>query len=410
MVAMPLALINSLVVHFGMKSVHYHLDFESDYDVDNLNENTTAYFASSSKETPEVIVENSLVIISNFAESNGLPIQKLLTQYDVWVLADVESASAIEKLPLNLESNIITPKPCPNDTIELYEWYRVNGGPLMKNKIVTWTQGELLFVDQRSKWERRNNFGGAMLKNGMRMKSPVTYDNEYILWHLQKMPKGNYQERGIMADVMQVLKNKLNFSTEIVFGPDDKYGALNPDGSWNGIVGELHKSQIDLSSAGLTITADRSRDAIDFTLGIIPDLSTLLIRPSSHDHKLQSLHIWAFITVFPPSVWLLILAGMILTSICYWTYSRSSNIRGHVDGFTMGLTLSYLILIQLGMPGSSCNVLKQLSGKVFIISFSFMAMALFAHYTGDLTAFMTVGKAKTHIKSFQVCRILGPME
>ncbi len=408
MVAASLALINSLVVWLGIASVHYQLNFEEDKLISDFIESSTRYFVSCNSATKRTITWNSLVILQDMWESNLLSLD-LLMQYGVWILANMElSHKEIEELPLNLESNFISINGASNDSIDLYEWFRVKRGPLMRNKIATWTQsqsngGELQAIDKRSRWKRRSDFGGVVLKNGMRMKSQVTFDRDNIMWHMQKVSEGNYEERGILADVMQTLQNRLNFSTEIVFGPDDKYGTINPDGSWNGIVGQLQKHSIDLSTAGLTTTADRSH-ASDFTLGIIPDLSTLSARTSNH--KLQTLNIWAFINVFPAAVWLLILVAMLLTAILYWTYLRNSKAKDHIGGFNAGLAFTYLVLLQLDFPGSSHNILKQPSGRVFVISVSFFAMALFAHYAGDLTAFMTVRKTKAHVNSFQVNTII----
>ena len=45
--------------------------------------------------------------------------------------------------------------------------------------------------------------------------------------------------QGFSIDVLDALANYLGFKYEIVVAPDHKYGSLQPDGMWNGLMGEL---------------------------------------------------------------------------------------------------------------------------------------------------------------------------
>lgn len=45
--------------------------------------------------------------------------------------------------------------------------------------------------------------------------------------------------QGYSIDVLDALSNYLGFKYEIYVTPDHKYGSLQPDGQWNGLMGEL---------------------------------------------------------------------------------------------------------------------------------------------------------------------------
>lgn len=45
--------------------------------------------------------------------------------------------------------------------------------------------------------------------------------------------------QGFSIDVLDALSNYLGFKYEIYVAPDHKYGSLQPDGQWNGLMGEL---------------------------------------------------------------------------------------------------------------------------------------------------------------------------
>ena len=68
-------------------------------------------------------------------------------------------------------------------------------------------------------------------------------------------------------DVLKTLKSDLNF-TYIVKQPKDmSYGTMLDDGTWNGIIGQLHKKKADIGCVDLSVTEQRSQ-VCDFTVGL----------------------------------------------------------------------------------------------------------------------------------------------
>ena len=52
---------------------------------------------------------------------------------------------------------------------------------------------------------------------------------------------------GVMRKVMEYLKGALNFTTVIVRAPDGAWGSEDKDGNWNGMVGMVHRNEVDFA-------------------------------------------------------------------------------------------------------------------------------------------------------------------
>lgn len=65
---------------------------------------------------------------------------------------------------------------------------------------------------------------------------------------MDNMSQSNYR-------VFQILMEFLNFS--MVIRRSRNWGALTSDGSWNGVVGLLNRTEIDISVSGLRWESDR---------------------------------------------------------------------------------------------------------------------------------------------------------
>ena len=65
-------------------------------------------------------------------------------------------------------------------------------------------------------------------------------------------------------DIRKKLQQMLNFTVEQRAPFDKKWGSLAKDGkTWNGMILELTKDELDICSSGLTITYDRAM-VVDF--------------------------------------------------------------------------------------------------------------------------------------------------
>ena len=69
------------------------------------------------------------------------------------------------------------------------------------------------------------------------------------------------------------LSKLLNFSYEIRVVKDGRFGSMDSNGEWNGIMGEIVRREADIAIAPLTITSKREK-YVDFSVSFIEfDLS-----------------------------------------------------------------------------------------------------------------------------------------
>ena len=77
--------------------------------------------------------------------------------------------------------------------------------------------------------------------------------------------KNGFVYEGYCIEFLQKLAEKVGFEYEIVLSPDYQksgfeYGRKNPDGSWSGLIGDLHSGKTDIIVADLTMTSEREED------------------------------------------------------------------------------------------------------------------------------------------------------
>ena len=57
---------------------------------------------------------------------------------------------------------------------------------------------------------------------------------------------------GMFGEIFMTLAELLNFTYTCRFPPDGQYGAIRPDGTWNGMVGELALENADVGKTHMS--------------------------------------------------------------------------------------------------------------------------------------------------------------
>ena len=70
----------------------------------------------------------------------------------------------------------------------------------------------------------------------------------------------NFQLFGYIPDLWRSLEKALNFTSVFVPSVDGKWGAVNDLGVWDGFLGMIHRDEIDIAIADLTLTKQRAQD------------------------------------------------------------------------------------------------------------------------------------------------------
>ena len=105
----------------------------------------------------------------------------------------------------------------------------------------------------------------------------------------------------------------MNFSYTLIKPPDGKWGIIQPDGSWNGMVNLLAKQDIDIAVTDFTVTIERSA-VMTFATPIIQIYHVLFIKNPAETLNFMSyiepmhwsswIGIFVFIIVVPPLLFL----------------------------------------------------------------------------------------------------------
>lgn len=118
---------------------------------------------------------------------------------------------------------------------------------------------------------------------------------------------------GYCIDFINELSRRLNFSFELVEPSAGKFGERLPDGSFDGLIGDLIKGETDLIVAALKMTAERE-EHIDFVAPYFEQTGILIVMKKLTPNT----SLFKFMTVLRLEVWLSILGALSLTAIVIW--------------------------------------------------------------------------------------------
>ena len=227
--------------------------------------------------------------------------QRTRTNKEFWLL-DITSLNKInkstndklQKLKLDLDDDLFW-YAYSNRGIELYEVYRIHDE--FDIKVVPfgfWTIDNGMSSPTDGKWRRRRNMEGANIKVVTELYAP------YIT---QMIPIGpdKFEVKGMYAEIFFTLQSILNFTVDgMAKSPDGQWGALKSDGTWTGMVRELHDGRMDVALQGFVVSTARAA-VIDYTMTIGEDYSSLFIKNPS-----GTFNFTAYIETLKYMSWLLV--------------------------------------------------------------------------------------------------------
>lgn len=113
---------------------------------------------------------------------------------------------------------------------------------------------------------------------------------------------------GYCIDLIEEIKKIVNFDYEIETVPDGKFGNMDENGNWNGIVKQLIDKKADIGLGSMSVMAERE-NVIDFTVPYydLVGITILMKLPKTPTS------LFKFLTVLENDVWLCILAAYFFT-------------------------------------------------------------------------------------------------
>ena len=393
----PAEMIFSLSFHLNVASIAFL--FESTPDDVEL-EHVRSYLQDSStfvggavikdKEASLALVKDAIVIDVGGAHVTVQKEECFFRQGTHWVVS--ENTPLQVPPALRLDSNLYTFSPSGNN-FELHEFYRVKG-QLNSGKLGKWQKDQGLQIDTPL-WERRMNLGGITLKattlNWTFFASP---------------PDTNGVSHGLVPDVVGVLQTKLNFTTDWERPPDENWGSLMENGSFNGMIGVVQRREADMAAAGLAVTLERGL-AVSFTHAFAVSRATLIIQDPLYIGKAFGINYMSFIHVLTSNAWLGILVLSLILLISYFCFLCFSHEpmkeNSSIGRIQDAVDFAYRFLLQLDFPTKT----SVLSKKLVILSGAVFSLVITVHYEGILTSYLTARPTPPQIKSYADTMELG---
>ncbi|XP_061784878.1 glutamate receptor ionotropic, delta-2 isoform X2 [Nerophis lumbriciformis] len=234
-----------------------------------------------------------------------------------------------------------------------------------------------------------NNMRGVVLRVVTVLEEPFVMVSENVLGKPKK-----YQ--GFSIDVLDALANYLGFKYEIYIAPDHKYGSLQPDGQWNGLMGELVFKRADVGLSALTITSERE-SAVDFTMRYMDYSVGVLLRKAE-----RTVDIFACLAPFDLSLWACIAGTVLLVGILVYLLNWLNPPRlpmGSVSSTTLynSMWFVYGSFVQQGGEVPYTTLATRMMMGVWWM----FALIVISSYTANLAAFLTITRIENSIQSLQ---------
>ncbi|XP_061527852.1 glutamate receptor ionotropic, delta-2 isoform X2 [Phycodurus eques] len=234
-----------------------------------------------------------------------------------------------------------------------------------------------------------NNMRGVVLRVVTVLEEPFVMVSENVLGKPKK-----YQ--GFSIDVLDALSNYLGFKYEIYIAPDHKYGSLQPDGQWNGLMGELVFKRADVGLSALTITPERE-SVVDFTTRYMDYSVGVLLRKAE-----RTVDIFACLAPFDLSLWACIAGTVLLVGILVYLLNWLNPPRlpmGSVSSTTLynSMWFVYGSFVQQGGEVPYTTLATRMMMGVWWM----FALIVISSYTANLAAFLTITRIENSIQSLQ---------
>ncbi|AWP18189.1 putative glutamate receptor ionotropic delta-1-like, partial [Scophthalmus maximus] len=226
-------------------------------------------------------------------------------------------------------------------------------------------------IKRLATWDSVHGLNGSLkesrIENGMQgvtVKVVTLLEDPFVMVaeNILGQPK---RYKGFSIDVLDALAKILGFKYEIYQVGDSKYGSQLPNGSWNGMIGDLISKKADLAVSAITITPERenivdfSKRYLDYSVGI------LLRKPE------EKINIFSLFAPFDLAVWACIAAAIPVVGVLIFLLNRLQALRSSASGQNQppgqpangvgsgtlhsAIWIVYGAFVQQGQSSSSCE-------------------------------------------------------
>ncbi|XP_068626070.1 ionotropic receptor 25a [Battus philenor] len=208
---------------------------------------------------------------------------------------------------------------------------------------------------------------------------------------------------GYCIDLIEKLSQIMEFDYEIVTPKTGGFGQKHPNGSWDGLVGDLMRGETDIAVAALVMTAERE-EVIDFVPPYYEQTGIMIaIRK-----PIRKTSLFKFMTVLRTEVWLSIVAALVLTGVMIWLLEKYSpySARNNPEAYPypcreFTLKESFWFALTSFTPQGGGEAPKALSGRTLVAAYWLFVVLMLATFTANLAAFLTVERMQTPVSSLK---------
>ncbi|CAB3401971.1 unnamed protein product [Caenorhabditis bovis] len=216
--------------------------------------------------------------------------------------------------------------------------------------------------------------------------------------------EGNKKFEGYCIDLLKLLAMKIDgFNYTIRLGT--KAGSKQEDGSWDGMIGELHNGNAHAIVGSVTINQERER-VVDFSKPFMTTGISIMIKKPDK----QELSVFSFMQPLSTEIWMYIIFAYIGVSVVIFLVSRFSPYEWRVEetsggGFTISNDFSVYNCLWFTLAAfmqQGTDILpRSISGRIASSAWWFFTMIIVSSYTANLAAFLTLEKMQAPIESVE---------
>ena len=297
-----------------------------------------------------------------------------------WVLYTTNELNALilglECASLDLDDDVFVVQDFKNATIKLWEIYKIsNSSGIKVNEVGSWSVIDGLQVSNVHKWYRRKNLQQHHFLTTTLAETPFTTKLE-----LNPL-SGKYEIEGSFADLLHLLGDIMNFTFTLEPPPDNNWGGLQPDGSWNGMMNLVQNELVDFAPTSLIQTVERQL-ATDWTLPLVFSHLSIFIKNPTNTYNYT-----AFLEPLTYASWVAILIFLLTVPFVIFFIAKKSDDE-QVANLPENFGAVYEALLLLG---SSLEPIK-VPTRIVFLSILLCAALLYWHWEAMLVSYLATRK------------------
>nr|XP_023697048.1 glutamate receptor ionotropic, delta-1-like isoform X3 [Paramormyrops kingsleyae] len=257
-------------------------------------------------------------------------------------------------------------------------------------------------VKRVATWDSARGLNGSLkesrIENGMQGVTikVVTLPEEPFVMVAENILGQPKRYKGFSIDILDALAKNLGFKYEIYQVADNIYGSQLPNGSWNGMIGELINKRADLAISAITITPERE-NVVDFSMRYMDYSVGILLRKPE-----EKVNIFSLFAPFDLAVWSCIAAAIPVVGVLIFVLRRIQTVRNpsapqQPSSLNSAIWLVYGSFVQQG--GDS--MVTSMALKIVMGSWWLFTLIVCSSYTANLAAYLTVSRLDNTIRTFQ---------